>query len=154
MAPSGTLLVGFETLGLGLRYRLVELGLTRLVDAARVGVKSARVVAKRLKLLVLGAASALETDARLARALRSAVSALFRGDVLRVGAASGLTSAADADRGTGEFFETGLVDARLFGCDGGLGVERIFETPVCLVVQVTELIKNSRRQASGVSLVF
>lgn len=139
MATSGSLLVGFETLRFGLRSQLVQLGLTSLIDAPRLSIESSRVVTKSLELLVLGTTSALESDARLARALSPVVSAFLRWDVLRVGSTAGLTGTTDTDRGTRKAFETGLVDARLFGGDGGLGVERVLEAAVRLVIEIAEL---------------
>lgn len=149
MAASSSLLIRFESLWLGLRHRLVELRLARLIDASRLSIESTRVVTQSLELLVFGTASALEPDARLSRALGTVVSAFFGWDVLRVGATTGLTSTAYADGSTGERFETGLVDARLFRGDGGLGVERVLETAVRLVVQVTELSSSEEREEKG-----
>lgn len=139
MTTSCGLLVSFETLRLGLRNGLVELRLTRLVNAPRSGIKTTGVVAKSLVLLVLGTTGALETNARLAGTLASVVSAFLGRNVLGVGASASLSSATNTDRSAGELVETRLVDARLFRGDGGLGVERVLEPAVRLVVKITEL---------------
>lgn len=152
MAAGGSLLVGIETLGLSLGHWFVQLRLTSLVNGTRLGIESAWVVAEGLELLVLGATAALETDARFSRALASVVSTFLRRDVLRVGATASLTCAADANRRTRELFEAGLVDARLFRGDGGLGVERILETAVRLVVKITEL-QCTQKVARSVSII-
>ncbi len=97
MAAGGGLLISLESLGLGLGNRLVELGLTSLVDTTGLGIESTRVVTKSLELLVFGSASAFETNARLASALCTVISSLLRWDVLGVGASTSLTVAADGD---------------------------------------------------------
>lgn len=100
VAASGSLLIRLEPLWLSLRHRLVKVGLTSLIDAPRVGVESARVVTKRLKLLVFRTAGALETDARLACTLRTVVSALVGRNILGISATTSLACAADTDRST------------------------------------------------------
>ena len=139
MATSSSLLIRLESLGLSLRHRLVQLSLTRLVDSPRLGIESSGIVTESLVLLIFGTACALETDARFARALGSVVSTFFRRNVLRVGSSASLTGAPDADGSTRETFEARLVDTGLFGCHRGLGVERVFESAVGLVVQIAEL---------------
>lgn len=150
MASSGSLLIGLKTLRLGLRSKLVQLRLASLINTPGLGIKSSRVVTKSLELLVFGTTSALEADARLACTLSPVVSTLLRRDVLRVGSTSSLTGAADADRGTREAFESGLVDARFFRGDGGFGVERVLETAVRLVIEVAELERTKRGPTSKI----
>lgn len=124
-ASCSAFLVVFKGLILGAGDRLVKLTLTGLVNSTGLSIKSTGVVTQSLVLFVFGTSRALKADARLASALSSVISTFFGWNVLRVGSATCLTCSAIANLGTGERFETGLVDARLFRRDGGAWVKRL-----------------------------